>query len=75
MRDCYLLVDITPEDAAQDYDVTVFLNNEDNQAYVSLSDGAKMPAGKLEATSLSVEKNNATEGSMPVTKRRKMFPI
>lgn len=74
MRDCYQLIDIDPQEAADKNDVMVFYNEFDNKHYVSLADGDKMKPENVEAVTLTIDQNNATEGSSPIIKRRRMFP-
>lgn len=66
------LVDLTPQEAADDYDVTVFINDNDGEFYVTNTDAAKMPSGKAEPVTITEGQNNATAGTSPVIKRRRI---
>lgn len=66
------LVGLTPEQAADDYDVTVFINDADGEYYVTNADAAKLPTGKTDPVTISEQQNDATAGTSPVIKRRRI---
>lgn len=77
---CYKLVDITPEELLEETSVSdgvmVFENAGDDEYYIYTADYAKLPPevqAKCSAITIGTAANEATAGSSPVIKKRKMF--